>query len=74
MTGGQTQLFGVAGKAEDGGQAESAEPLQRVEHDGLRIVKAAPEETAAHELFLDFLAEQGDCQPIWRRSEQVLDA
>jgi DNA polymerase-3 subunit epsilon len=74
MTGGQTQLFGVADKAGAVGQQADAAQAKKVRHQGLRIVAAAAEEIAAHEHYLDVLAEKGGANPLWRQSEQEADA
>ena len=72
MTGGQTQLFAVAGDQHEAGGAgdeEGAEPA-RAEGVSLAVVAASDEELAAHEAFLDMLDEQqaDDAACVWRAS------
>lgn len=70
MTGGQTQLFGAGS---DAGGAESDGAWSRTlalpaDRPPLRVIRATPEEVAAHEAMLDLLdgrAEQGGS--LWRQ-------
>ncbi|MEC8807918.1 MAG: DNA polymerase III subunit epsilon, partial [Pseudomonadota bacterium] len=67
MTGGQTQLFDSASEQDkvlgQQGAEYSLNPLDAV---GLRPVMATSDEVAAHEAFIDVLAEKSGKTPIWR--------
>lgn len=67
MTGGQTQLFDSASEQEtvlgQQGAEYSLNPLDAV---GLKPVMATSDEVAAHEAFIDVLAEKSGKTPIWR--------
>ncbi len=75
MTGGQTSLFGQGSQAADTAGAVVAEVVPQFERGSvqLRVITASEEELAAHEAFLDFLAAD-HAAPLWRRSQEVLDA
>ena len=67
MTGGQTQLFDSASEQDkvlgQQGAEHSLNPLDAV---GLKPVMATLDEVAAHEAFIDVLAEKSGKTPIWR--------
>ena len=67
MTGGQTQLFDSASEHDtvlgQQGAEYSLNPLDAV---GLKPVMATLDEVAAHEAFIDVLAEKSGKTPIWR--------
>ncbi len=67
MTGGQTALF--AGEGDDRGSASEDEKMIRIdtERAALRILEASPEETAAHEAWLDLLDQEAADGSVWRR-------
>ena len=65
MTGGQTSLFGGA---EDESKSEGKDAVAAADVRDLVVplVKAASEEEAEHEKYLDFLGEQSGSVPVWR--------
>ena len=65
MTGGQTSLFGGA---EDENKSEGKDAVAAADVRDLVVplVKAASEEEAEHEKYLDFLGEQSGSVPVWR--------
>ena len=66
MTGGQTNLFGVAGQQNAKGSRESDAPRRVAAQEGLNVVLASDEESRAHEAFLDMLAEKTGNPALWR--------
>lgn len=70
MTGGQTNLFAGTDSAQVAGSSESgvARDVELADVDALLpIVQATAQELKQHESYLDFLAEESDEQPVWRR-------
>jgi len=68
MTGGQTQLFGVADDAQRSSTGSAqAHQLRTAEHDGLAVISASADELEQHESFLDLLAEKSGAPPLWRQ-------
>ncbi len=68
MTGGQTQLFGVADDSQRANSGGTQDHQRRAaEQDGLAVIAAGAAELEAHEAFLDLLAEQSGTAPIWRQ-------
>ena len=66
MTGGQTNLFGVAGQQNAKSSGESDAPRRLAAQEGLNVVLASDEESRAHEAFLDMLAEKTGNPALWR--------
>ena len=65
MTGGQTSLFG-GGEDENKSEGKDAVAAADVRDLVVPLVKAASEEEAEHEKYLDFLGEQSGSVPVWR--------
>ncbi len=66
MTGGQTQLFDAANAREQGPDQQAAGVgLDPIDASGLQPVTASSEELAAHEAFIEVLAEKSGKAPIW---------
>ena len=66
MTGGQTQLFDAANAREQGPDQQAAGVgLDLIDASGLQPVMASSEELAAHEAFIEVLAEKSGKAPIW---------
>ncbi len=66
MTGGQTQLFDAANAREQGPDQQAAGVgLDPIDVSGLQPVMASSEELAAHEAFIEVLAEKSGKAPIW---------
>ncbi len=74
MTGGQASLMLDAEQQTSGDSGRSAP--QRVVRDGLelRVIRAAPEEVAAHETFLDAIQSESGSPVIWREIEKAGNA
>jgi DNA polymerase-3 subunit epsilon len=67
MTGGQTQLFDSASEQDKAlGQQGAEHPLNPVDATGLKPILATLDEVAAHEAFIDVLAEKSGKTPIWK--------
>ena len=66
MTGGQTQLFGVAEQHQAVAATEVAAPRRITAALDLVVVRANGEESDAHEAFLDMLEQHNEAPPIWR--------
>lgn len=66
MTGGQTQLF--SGGAQDSASQGIDEQVRKISTQGLslKVVHANPEESEAHEAFLDMLDKKGGGASVWR--------
>jgi len=69
MTGGQTSLFASADpqQAADAGREDKIGPVQ---HDGLRVIAASAAERAAHDAFLQTLADRSGSTPIWLQRDR----
>jgi DNA polymerase-3 subunit epsilon len=68
MTGGQTQLFGLAEDTQRNGVGTSqGGEMRAVAHEGLAVINANADELQAHEAFLNLLADKSGAPPIWRR-------
>jgi DNA polymerase-3 subunit epsilon len=65
MTGGQTHLFGGSQGRENGAANAMAGP-QRLAQEGLRVIRANADESAAHEAFLDMLKSSSGTPSVWR--------
>lgn len=66
MTGGQTQLFDAANAREQGPDQQAAGVgLDPIDVSGLQPVMASSDELAAHEAFIEVLAEKSGKAPIW---------
>ena len=67
MTGGQTQLFDSASEQDKAlGQQGVEHRLNPVDATGLKPILATLDEVAAHEAFIDVLAEKSGKTPIWK--------
>lgn len=67
MTGGQTQLFDSASEQDKAlGQQGAEHHLNPVDATGLKPILATLDEVAAHEAFIDVLAEKSGKTPIWK--------
>ena len=68
MTGGQTQLFGLAEDSRrDGAGTRQGAEWRAVAQDGLAVINASADELQAHEAFLDLLEEKSGAPSVWRR-------
>lgn len=65
MTGGQTHLFGGT-QGRESAAANTMAGAQRLAQEGLRIIRADPDESAAHEAFLDMLNSSNGTPAVWR--------
>ena len=73
MTGGQTQLFGSIHDVGEEGVAERLEHLVlAADRPPLVVIRATPEEAAAHERMLDLLDERASGGSLWRRAAAAL--
>ena len=67
MTGGQTQMFGAASDQETHKTTEFASSIAPIKTEQLKVVRACPEEIAAHQEMLDLLDRQSKGKTLWRR-------
>ena len=69
MTGGQTLLFGAGqdGRSERGAGEDLEHLVLAKDRPPLVVLRATPEETAAHERMLDLLDERAEEGSLWRR-------
>ena len=67
MTGGQTQMFGAASDQETHKTTEFASSIAPINTEQLQVVRARPEEIAAHQEMLDLLDRQSNGKTLWRR-------
>lgn len=65
MTGGQTHLFGGT-QGRENAASNMMPGAQRLAQEGLRTIRADPDETAAHEAFLDMLNSSNGTPAVWR--------
>lgn len=67
MTGGQAQMFGAASGQETHKTTELAASIVPINTEQLNVVRARPEEVAAHQEMLDLLDRHSDGKTLWRR-------
>ena len=67
MTGGQAQMFGAASGQETHKTTESVASIAPINTEQLQVVRARPEEVAAHQEMLDLLDQHSDGKTLWRR-------
>ncbi len=67
MTGGQAQMFGAASGQETHKTTESVASFAPINTEQLQVVRARPEEVAAHQEMLDLLDRHSDGKTLWRR-------
>ena len=67
MTGGQAQMFGAASGQETHKTTELAASIAPINTEQLQVVRARPEEVAAHQEMLDLLDRHSDGKTLWRR-------
>jgi DNA polymerase-3 subunit epsilon len=67
MTGGQAQMFGAASGQKTHKTTESVASIAPINTEQLQVVRARPEEVAAHQEMLDLLDRHSDGKTLWRR-------
>ena len=67
MTGGQAQMFGAASGQETHKTTESLASIAPINTEQLQVVRARPEEVAAHQEMLDLLDRHSDGKTLWQR-------
>ena len=67
MTGGQAQMFSGATDQQATEAAASTESTAPINATQLQVIRARPEEVAAHQEMLDLLDQHSDGQTLWRR-------
>ena len=67
MTGGQAQMFGAASGQETHKTKASLASIAPINTEKLQVVRARPEEVAAHQEMLDLLDRHSDGKTLWRR-------
>lgn len=67
MTGGQAQMFGAASGQETHKTTESVPSIASCNTEQLQVVRARPEELAAHQEMLDLLDRHSNGKTLWRR-------
>ena len=67
MTGGQAQMFAAATDQQATEAAASTESTAPINAAQLQVIRARPEEVAAHQEMLDLLDQHSDGQTLWRR-------
>lgn len=67
MTGGQAQMFVAALDQQATEAAASTESTAPIDATRLQVIRARPEELAAHQEMLDLLDQHSDGQTLWRR-------
>ena len=67
MTGGQAQMFAAASDQQTTEAASSTESTAPINAAQLQVIRARPEEVAAHQEMLDLLDQHSDGQTQWRR-------
>jgi DNA polymerase-3 subunit epsilon len=74
MTGGQTQLFGGGqdGRGQENMEARLEHLVLAADRPALAVIRATPEEVAAHERMLDLLDERAEDGSLWRRAAAAL--
>ena len=67
MTGGQAQMFGAASDQDALETRELTASIPPINTEKLRVIRARPEEIAAHQEMLDLLDNHSDGETLWRR-------
>jgi DNA polymerase-3 subunit epsilon len=67
MTGGQAQMFAAAADQDTQQARESAETTAQINATQLQVIRARPEEVAAHQEMLDLLDQRSDGKTLWRQ-------
>ena len=67
MTGGQAQMFAAASDQQTTEVAASKESTAPINATELQVIRARPEEVAAHQEMLDLLDQHSDGKTLWQR-------
>ena len=67
MTGGQAQMFAAAADQDTQQARELAETTAQINATQLQVIRARPEEVAAHHEMLDLLDQRSDGKTLWRQ-------
>jgi DNA polymerase-3 subunit epsilon len=67
MTGGQAQMFAAAADQDTQQARELAETTAQINATQLQVIRARPEEVAAHQEMLDLLDQRSDGKTLWRQ-------